>query len=93
MAKKLIRLTESDLHKVITESVNRIIKEYTEKDTDIRGKNVFAVYKKGTSPTNKNQTKVLIKGGLNWSQAQNLCNKHNGDNNWKYWVGKAESAG
>ncbi len=27
MAKKLVRLTESDLHKIIKESVNRILKE------------------------------------------------------------------
>jgi hypothetical protein len=30
--KQLIRLTEDDLHKIIKESVNRILKEYTDKD-------------------------------------------------------------
>lgn len=29
MNKKLIRLTESDLHKIVKESVNRVIKEAT----------------------------------------------------------------
>ena len=33
MAKKqLIRITEGDLHRIIEESVNRILKEYTDKD-------------------------------------------------------------
>ena len=29
MSKKLIRLTESDLHRIVEESVNRILKEHT----------------------------------------------------------------
>ena len=31
MTKKLVRLTESDLHRIIKESVNRVIKEYYKK--------------------------------------------------------------
>ena len=34
MSKKLIRLTESDLHNIIKESVNKLLKEYGSRDID-----------------------------------------------------------
>jgi len=36
MNKKLIRLTENDLHKIVKESVNKVLKENTNDDTEIR---------------------------------------------------------
>ena len=36
MNKKLIRLTESDLHRIVKESVNKVLKENTNDDTEIR---------------------------------------------------------
>ena len=38
MNKKLIRLTESDLHRIVSESVNRILKEVKLSDETMTGK-------------------------------------------------------
>jgi hypothetical protein len=35
MAKNIIRLTESDLHRIVKGSVNRVLKEWDEKEEDI----------------------------------------------------------
>lgn len=35
MNKDIIRLTESELHRVIEESVKKILKEYKNKDTEL----------------------------------------------------------
>ena len=46
MKKKLIRLTEADLHKVVKESVNRILKESLDSNMMIDDKNrVFDAFK------------------------------------------------
>lgn len=42
MSKQIIRLTENDLHKVIKESIKKIVKEYTQQDID----NIWDEYKK-----------------------------------------------
>lgn len=34
MAKQIIRLTENDFHKIIRNSVNKVLKEYIEPDID-----------------------------------------------------------
>ena len=44
MNKKLIRLTESDLHRIVKESVNRVVKE-SRVDYYYDGKGVFIVLK------------------------------------------------
>ena len=47
MNKKLIRLTESDLHRIVKESVNRILKESLDSHMMIDDKNrVFDTFKK-----------------------------------------------
>ena len=48
MNKKLIRLTESDLHRIVKESVNRIVEE-TNDDYNYNGCGVFIVIKRALS--------------------------------------------
>lgn len=43
MKKQLIRLTEGDLHKIIEESVNRILNEYTDNDKGIGEYNKYNI--------------------------------------------------
>ena len=50
MAKQIIRLTESDLHNIIRESVRRVLREqdeYTEADLETAKKKMKALKKKG----------------------------------------------
>ena len=48
MNKRLIRLTESDLHRIVKESVNRIVEE-TNDDYNYNGCGVFIVIKRALS--------------------------------------------
>jgi len=45
MARQIIRLTESDLHRIIKESVNQIIKEETEADLEAAKKRLLKAKK------------------------------------------------
>ena len=62
MNKKLIRLTESDLHRIVKESVNRVLRE----DFDF-GKKTFYRVEGETYPTltlAHNAAKEMVKDGL-----------------------------
>lgn len=45
MRKTLIRLTESDIHRIVKESVNRILKEHTIVEEGADGMDALAEYK------------------------------------------------
>ena len=79
MKKKLVRLTENDLQRVIKESVNRIIREYYKKS----GKEGFEMEHDNTCHGNDNV--VDRKGaaamnamGINGSEMENIAKKDKG---------------
>ena len=47
MPKQILRLTESDLHRIIKESVDKILREHTEADLEAAKKRLLAAKKKG----------------------------------------------
>ena len=46
MTKKIVRLTESDIHRMVENATYRIIKEMAESGVDKNGNNYFAVNKR-----------------------------------------------
>ena len=62
MNKRLIKLTENDLHKIVKESVNRVIKETTLSEGDLR------------VSTNSRVNDVMMKLWLDFNAAESRIN-------------------
>jgi hypothetical protein len=86
MAKQIIRLTESDLHNIIRESVRRVLREqdeYTEADLETAKKKMKALKKKGGPEYLKaaqewqkikeklGKVNVVNQPGADWSEKEN----------------------
>jgi DNA-binding transcriptional regulator YhcF (GntR family) len=67
--KQVIRLTESDLHNIIKESVKNILKENDERYMNVKLSDCI---------------KKLIKQGYSQQKAQSLIRKAINNNEWKY---------
>ena len=99
MNKKLIRLTEGDLHRIVRESVNRILRESDEENyelvkqqlRDARAKKDKAeILRLGQEyqrlKEKLGKTKTLVNPDVRWSDEENIKRGHdpyNGNTKWK----------
>ena len=79
--KKVIKLTESDIHKMVNEVINRLKEGYL-------GSSIFSVYKIGNGPIfssycNKPQ---LVKSNLTHQEACEIVDANKDNFNFRYWI-------